>query len=91
MPIRRKKTPRRRRTPKKRTPKRTARRSDFKLNIGSRAQVWHGTAYQTSGGLKKPDLRKNKWGRIVSKRASEAARNRFKYVKDIFEKNRIVQ
>ena len=37
---------------------------------GSRAQVWHGTAYKTDGtpGLKKDDLLMNKWGRIVSKR-----------------------
>ncbi len=35
--------------------------------IGTRAQVWHGTAYKTSGELKKGDLMMNKHGRIVSK------------------------
>ena len=35
--------------------------------VGSRAQVWHGTAYKTSGGLTKTNLIKNKSGRIVSK------------------------
>ena len=35
--------------------------------IGSRAQVWHGTAFKTSGGLTKTKLFKNKNGRIVSK------------------------
>jgi len=35
--------------------------------IGSRAQVWHGTAYKTSGGLTKSHLVQNKNGRIVSK------------------------
>jgi hypothetical protein len=35
--------------------------------IGSRAQVWHGTAYKTSGGLTKSHLIQNKNGRIVSK------------------------
>lgn len=35
--------------------------------IGSRAQVWHGTAYKTSGGLLKTNLIQNKTGRIVSK------------------------
>jgi hypothetical protein len=35
--------------------------------IGTRAQVWHGTAYKTSGGLCKTDLFQNKAGRIVSK------------------------
>lgn len=34
---------------------------------GSRAQVWHGTAYKTSGGLTKEQLHQNKLGRIVSK------------------------
>lgn len=36
--------------------------------IGSKAQVWHGNAKQTSGGLTKEDLMKNKSGRIVSKK-----------------------
>jgi hypothetical protein len=35
--------------------------------IGTRAQVWHGTAYKTTGGLTKHDLIQNKSGRIVSK------------------------
>ena len=35
--------------------------------VGSRAQVWHGSAYHTSGGLKKDDLMQNSAGRIVSK------------------------
>ena len=42
--------------------------------VGSRAQVWHGNAKQTSGGLKKKDLKKNKWGRIVSRKQSERAK-----------------
>ena len=37
-------------------------------NIGSRAEVYHGNARQTSGGLTKKDLIKNKLGRIVSKK-----------------------
>ena len=36
--------------------------------------VMHGTAERTSGGLTKKDLKKNKQGRIVSVRASAAAR-----------------
>lgn len=35
--------------------------------VGSKAQVWHGTARHTSGGLMKKDLMKHK-GRIISKR-----------------------
>lgn len=34
--------------------------------IGSKAEVWHGAASHTSGGLHKSDLMKNKSGRIVS-------------------------
>ena len=35
--------------------------------VGSKAQVWHGTANHTSGGLKKKDLMKHK-GRIISRK-----------------------
>ena len=43
------------------------------MSVGTRAQVWHGTADRTSGGLKKSDLvMKN--GRIKSKRASRSAK-----------------
>ena len=38
----------------------------YEMLTGSRAQVYHGTAYKTSGDLKKPDLIQNKHGRIVS-------------------------
>ncbi len=38
--------------------------------VGSRAQVMHGTAQKTSGGLTKADLKYNKWGRIVSRKKS---------------------
>jgi hypothetical protein len=41
---------------------------------GSRAQVWHGTAYKTSGGLTKNHLMMNKHGRIVSKRKHSTAK-----------------
>jgi len=36
--------------------------------IGSKAQVWHGSAVRTSGGLTKDKLMVNKRGRIVSKK-----------------------
>ena len=42
--------------------------------IGSRAEVMHGTAKKTSGGLMKGDLMKNKWGSIVSKKKAALAR-----------------
>jgi hypothetical protein len=44
----------------------------FPVLIGSRAQVQHGTAFKTSGGLEKQDLKMNKHGRIVSKKKSIA-------------------
>jgi hypothetical protein len=47
----------------------------FENKIGSRAQVFHGTAEKTSGGLKKSDLKLTKRGEIVSKKASAAAKN----------------
>jgi hypothetical protein len=40
--------------------------------IGTRAQVWHGTAYKTAGGLHKVALKMHR-GRIVSKKKSEIA------------------
>ena len=46
----------------------------FKKTIGSRAEVFHGTAKKTSGGLKKKDLKKNKAGKIVSKKMSDRAK-----------------
>ena len=44
------------------------------LRQGTRAQVMHGTALKTSGGLKKKDLKYNKQGRIVSKLLSVKAK-----------------
>jgi hypothetical protein len=41
------------------------------MTIGSRAQVFHGTAKKTSGGLTKKDLKKNKYGSIVSAKKSK--------------------
>ena len=46
--------------------------ASFKLNVGTKAQVYHGTAAKTSGGLRKADLMKTEKGRIVSKKAHAA-------------------
>ena len=48
--------------------------------VGTRAQVWHGTADKTPGGLTKKDL---KWvnGRIKSIRASKAAKKNKNLIK----------
>ena len=40
------------------------------VSVGSRAQVYHGNATETTGGLKKKDLKK-KDGEIVSKAKSK--------------------
>jgi hypothetical protein len=48
--------------------------------VGSKAQVWHGSAKHTSGGLEKKDLVKNKHGRIVSRREKAAGRKALKYL-----------
>ena len=46
----------------------------FQLLEGSRAQVWHGTAYKTPGGLTREQLLKNKHGEIVSKKKHLSAK-----------------
>ncbi len=53
----------------------------FDVLIGTRAQVWHGTAYKTTGGLCKPDLMQNKSGRIVSKAKHNSAKREKRLVK----------
>jgi len=42
--------------------------------VGSKAEVFHGTAKHTSGGLKKKDLMKTKAGRIVSRKKHAAGK-----------------
>ena len=53
----------------------------FDVLIGTRAQVWHGTAYKTTGGLCKHHLMKNKAGRIVSKAKHMSAKKDKRLVK----------
>jgi hypothetical protein len=53
----------------------------FDVLIGTRAQVWHGTAYKTTGGLCKHDLMQNKAGRIVSKAKHMSAKKDKRLVK----------
>jgi hypothetical protein len=48
------------------------------MTIGSRAQVMHGTATETSGGLKKKDLKRTDDGRIVSKKQVKALNPKLK-------------
>ena len=49
--------------------------------MGTRAQVWHDTAYKTSGGLTKNNLTKNKSGRIVSKKKHNTAKKERRLIK----------
>lgn len=53
----------------------------YEMLIGSRAQVWHGTAYKTSGGLTKNNIMQNKSGRIVSKSKHNTAKRERRLVK----------
>ena len=46
----------------------------YEMLEGSRAQVWHGTAYKTTGGLTKNDIMQNKNGRIVSRSKHASAK-----------------
>lgn len=48
----------------------------FSKRIGSKADVWNGNAYQTSGQLKKSDLTINKKGLIVSKCRSKQTKRK---------------
>jgi hypothetical protein len=64
---------------------------DYDLLEGSRAQVWHETAHETSGGLTKSHLMKNKLGRIVSKKKTSNCEKRktFRKSRIFYEKRRI--
>jgi hypothetical protein len=47
--------------------------------IGSKAEVFHSSARQTSGGLKKKDLMKHK-GRIISRKKHAAGKKALKFL-----------
>ena len=49
--------------------------------MGTRAQVWHGTAFKTSGGLTKTHIMQNKNGRIVSRAKHSSAKKEMRLVK----------
>ena len=53
----------------------------FEQTTGTRAQVWHGTAKKTSGGLTKSALMMNKHGRIVSRKKHNTAKKEKRLVK----------
>jgi hypothetical protein len=47
------------------------------LKVGSKAQVYHGSAEKTAGGLKKADLVMNKRGHIVSRKQMAAGKKAY--------------
>ena len=53
----------------------------LKQITGSRCQVMRGSAKKTTGGLTKSQLKYNKQGKIVSKKASELAKKNNRLVK----------
>ena len=53
----------------------------YEVRIGTRAQVYHGTALKTNGGLLKSDLMMNKHGRIVSKAKHNTAKREKRLLK----------
>ena len=55
--------------------------SGYEFLVGSRRQVHNGTAFKTSGGLKKKDLMLNKHGRIVSVSKHNTAKKEKRLVK----------
>ncbi len=48
--------------------------------VGSKLQVFNGSAKHTSGGLKKADLVQNKHGRIVSRKKMMQGKKALKYL-----------
>lgn len=53
----------------------------YEMLIGTRAQVWHGTAYKTTGGLTKTHIMQNKNGRIVSRAKHNSAKKERRLIK----------
>lgn len=53
----------------------------FSQLIGSRRQVWNGTAYKTEGQLLRKDIMMNKKGELVSKKKHQTAKRENRLVK----------
>lgn len=53
------------------------------VSVGSKSQVWHGTAKHTSGGLHKNDLMYTKHGRIVSKKKHSIGLKAIKHLRSL--------
>merc|ERR1712194_471959 len=55
-------------------------RMKMKSVVGKKYSVLKGGKVRTAGGLKKSDLKKNKRGKAVSKKASEGGKKAFKHI-----------
>jgi len=65
--------------PKAPTKKRVNLNKKVREIVGSMVQVWHGSADKTPGGLRKHDLVQSRYSKkIVSKKRSEGARERYR-------------
>ena len=53
--------------------------------VGCKGDVWYGRAKHTSGGLKRSDLKQNKYGKIVSKKKSSIAKRSSNLGRWLFE------
>merc|ERR1719278_2212267 len=62
----------------KRKAKKAKRGSKIARGRGAKSRVFRGLKAKTSGGLKKSALTRNKDGKVVSKKASEAAKRNYK-------------
>ena len=51
--------------------------------VGSKAEVFHGSARHTSGNLHKKDLFKNKHGRIISRKKHAAGKKAIKILRSL--------
>ena len=51
--------------------------------VGSYAEIWHGTASKSAGGLKKKDLMKTKQGRIISRKKHLQGKKSIKHLRSL--------
>ena len=51
---------------------------EYEKKVGRKTEVFEATAYQTSSGLKKDDLKLSKRGKVVSKLRSQRMAERYK-------------
>ncbi len=60
---------------------------DFERMVGSRAQVWHGTAHHTSGGLTKSDLVYDEETQRIKSKKKVALAKKHHFLEDWLKEN----